>query len=515
MSFSSGMSVGASIARGVDRDRHNRGLIINPPRMQRQVGGQQEEHSTKEDPQEVLAGRQRYEQSRDKLADLQKNISLDRAARDYDLAIAALSVGNTSLVEDYLTNYGKAGVSANIDVGDNGEVIVKPVGSGKAFTFADTKDFYSRFFGALKPERSKFAPAGRQRPDQDWEQIADGTKVLDTKSGQIKDTGYLGKNGSRSGSGSGNSKADSLWYEKFDDQLGKHFSRKLLNEKSAEMGDDFSEDFYKNDDGTWNLNQIYKDLSDDEKRQFDVARAQGEQHKADGVAGYTAGVLATRSMDANKKQRTYADFDPDNDQEVEELFDQLYQGSGRFKDTESALAEMQAIASENPKLAFKLEEQRKRRELIEQARNGTTGMGLASARSNEQRVAPSPVSGWRNVPGVDPNAPPKRPGASGSWDSPIDKSRPMIGNADGSFSTEKTITVEIDGKFFNIPTIVNGKEVSEDEAVSLFRDGKNQAVGSYNSIAEAEAAAEARSKKIGRERESEARRKGLISADIM
>ena len=36
---------------------------------------------------------------------------------------------------------------------------------------------------------------------------------------------------------------------------------------------------------------------------------------------------------------------------------------------------------------------------------------------------------------------------------PIDTSKPIIRNADGSISTERTITVGVDGKFWNIPKI--------------------------------------------------------------
>jgi len=84
---------------------------------------------------------------------------------------------------------------------------------------------------------------------------------------------------------------------------------------------------------------------------------------------------------------------------------------------------------------------------------------------------------------------------------PIDLSRPRIDNADGSFSTERTITIDeqtSEGqRFFNIPTIVNGQELSEEDAVALFRAGRNPAVGTFGTLNEALQAAQARSNRIG------------------
>jgi hypothetical protein len=82
----------------------------------------------------------------------------------------------------------------------------------------------------------------------------------------------------------------------------------------------------------------------------------------------------------------------------------------------------------------------------------------------------------------------------------IDKTRPIVNNPDGSFSTEKTITVGMDGKFLNIPTIVNGQQLTNEQAIAAYRGGTNKAVGEYGSQAEAEAAAVARSAEIGRVR---------------
>lgn len=80
----------------------------------------------------------------------------------------------------------------------------------------------------------------------------------------------------------------------------------------------------------------------------------------------------------------------------------------------------------------------------------------------------------------------------------VDLSRPQIKNADGTFSTEKTITVEMDQKFFLIPTIVDGIERGTEEAVRLFVEGLNNAVGVFKTASEAEAAAVQRSAFIGK-----------------
>jgi hypothetical protein len=86
---------------------------------------------------------------------------------------------------------------------------------------------------------------------------------------------------------------------------------------------------------------------------------------------------------------------------------------------------------------------------------------------------------------------------------PIDTTRPMLDNADGTFSTEETITIEADGRYINIPTIINGRRVDEGEAYAAWRRGMNPEVGSFGSLEEAEAAARTRSAQIGRVRSPE------------
>src|SRR3990167_5527741 len=79
----------------------------------------------------------------------------------------------------------------------------------------------------------------------------------------------------------------------------------------------------------------------------------------------------------------------------------------------------------------------------------------------------------------------------------IDLSRPIINNPDGSISTERTITIEADGKHYLIPTIVGGKTLTADAAVAAWRSGTNKPVGIFNSAAEAESSAVTRSTRIG------------------
>lgn len=79
----------------------------------------------------------------------------------------------------------------------------------------------------------------------------------------------------------------------------------------------------------------------------------------------------------------------------------------------------------------------------------------------------------------------------------IDTTRPKLNNPDGSFSTERTITIEVGGKHYNIPTIVKGVPVPNEAAISLWRAGENPHVGEYGSLQEALSAAKQRSALIG------------------
>lgn len=85
--------------------------------------------------------------------------------------------------------------------------------------------------------------------------------------------------------------------------------------------------------------------------------------------------------------------------------------------------------------------------------------------------------------------------------STIDINRPLLKNEDQSYSTEKTITVDVgegkNKKWVNIPTIVEGKEIPQAQAIDLYYQGKNKAVGEYTSMDEAVSSAKQRSEKIG------------------
>lgn len=62
--------------------------------------------------------------------------------------------------------------------------------------------------------------------------------------------------------------------------------------------------------------------------------------------------------------------------------------------------------------------------------------------------------------------------------------RPVIFNEDGSYSTEKNIVTEIDGVSYILPTIINGEEKTEDEAVQHFLE-TGEHFGGYESDAKA------------------------------
>ena len=88
--------------------------------------------------------------------------------------------------------------------------------------------------------------------------------------------------------------------------------------------------------------------------------------------------------------------------------------------------------------------------------------------------------------------------------------KPRIQNPDGSVSSERTITVEADGKHYLIPTIVDGTPRSRDEAISLWEAGKNKPVGIYGSAEEAESQAGARTERLGREMPDQSPKESLM-----
>ena len=73
----------------------------------------------------------------------------------------------------------------------------------------------------------------------------------------------------------------------------------------------------------------------------------------------------------------------------------------------------------------------------------------------------------------------------------------VIQNPDGSTSSERTITVGMDNKYYNIPSLVNGIQLTEDEAVRRFRAGEIKAVGVADTLEEAVKRAGTRTKMLG------------------
>jgi len=116
--------------------------------------------------------------------------------------------------------------------------------------------------------------------------------------------------------------------------------------------------------------------------------------------------------------------------------------------------------------------------------------------AREQRVRSKPVMRTSESPEDARGVAVAPPGNAG---------RPAIQNPDGSFSTERTITVGVDGRFLNIPTIVDGRQRTPSEAISLYRAGQNPAVDSAFTEADALTLATARSAQIGASRSQDAR----------
>lgn len=87
---------------------------------------------------------------------------------------------------------------------------------------------------------------------------------------------------------------------------------------------------------------------------------------------------------------------------------------------------------------------------------------------------------------------------------PIDLGRVKIQNEDGSFSTEETTTVEIDGRWVNVPTIWDGKRLNEDAAVDRARAeiARGAIFPNYDTLKDAEAGARRRSDYLGKLREA-------------
>jgi hypothetical protein len=72
-----------------------------------------------------------------------------------------------------------------------------------------------------------------------------------------------------------------------------------------------------------------------------------------------------------------------------------------------------------------------------------------------------------------------------------------VENPDGTFSTERTIGVNIDGREYVIPTLVEGRQVSEDEAIQEAQRRGLQNYPSFDTVEKAEEYARQRSEQLG------------------
>lgn len=81
--------------------------------------------------------------------------------------------------------------------------------------------------------------------------------------------------------------------------------------------------------------------------------------------------------------------------------------------------------------------------------------------------------------------------------SQVGAQKKRIQNSDGSVSTERSITIGVDDGYVNIPTIIGGRQLSEEEAIAHYKSG-GEASEKYPSIDAAVSAAKQRSEAIGR-----------------
>ena len=91
--------------------------------------------------------------------------------------------------------------------------------------------------------------------------------------------------------------------------------------------------------------------------------------------------------------------------------------------------------------------------------------------------------------------------APGAVEYPVDPNQRgiTVENPDGSFSSERTATVELGGKYYNIPTLVNGKQLTLEQAVEELKSGRTKATSVHNTQQEAVMAARQRSASFNRE----------------
>lgn len=76
------------------------------------------------------------------------------------------------------------------------------------------------------------------------------------------------------------------------------------------------------------------------------------------------------------------------------------------------------------------------------------------------------------------------------------KTKPRILNPDGSYSSERTISIGVDDGFINIPTIWDGKQLSHSEAIKRSKKSRIR-YPRFKTLDEAVKAAGQRSKNLG------------------
>ena len=73
-----------------------------------------------------------------------------------------------------------------------------------------------------------------------------------------------------------------------------------------------------------------------------------------------------------------------------------------------------------------------------------------------------------------------------------------VKNPDGSFSSERTISVGFDDRVFNIPTMVDGKQLSPGAAIKAAKKVGLRRFPNFSTVKEAVKAADERSQRLGR-----------------
>lgn len=240
MSFAGGMSAGANLYRSAmdlaDRRRFQKGgmqgFTTRPP-SEATASLARDERSTK-DPQGEAMKTAQYLESREQafeagrdLRERRKTAEQEGQAQDFQIAAAALAVGDANLAQDYINRYGDPRMNVSIAQGEGGRFVVTP-SSGKTMEFGDARELYTNFFGLLRPKGSDFALP--QAAAQSWKAFGDadaGFHVLDEKSGNVRRVtpGMTpgGKERRGAGSGAGAKNLDNNAYKLMIDQVNKQF----------------------------------------------------------------------------------------------------------------------------------------------------------------------------------------------------------------------------------------------------------------------------------------------------